>query len=135
MSREDVEIVRAAFEAGINRDPRLESTWRWASQWLDPGFEYREDPSWPGAGSYTGIDAFREAAAAYYEVLSEMHFKAEEFIDAGDRVLVLMRWKARGRSGIEAEMEQAGIFTVKAGKVASWQVVLDWEEARRLLSS
>jgi ketosteroid isomerase-like protein len=129
MSREDVEIVREVFEAGINLDPRLDSTWQNASEWLDPDFEYREDPAWPGAGTYKGIDAFREVVTAYREALGEMRFEAEEIVDAGDRVLVVLRWWARGKSGAEAEMRQAGIFTVRQGRVASWQVVFDCDEA------
>jgi ketosteroid isomerase-like protein len=129
MSREDVEIVREVFEAGINLDPRLDSTWQYASEWLDPDFEYREDPAWPGAGTYKGIAAFREVVTAYRDALGEMRFEAEEIVDAGDHVLVVLRWWARGKSGAEAEMRQAGIFTVRQGRVASWQVVFDCDEA------
>ena len=131
MSREDVEVVREVFEARINLDPRLDSTWRDATDWLDPAFEYREDPALPGAGTYKGIAAFRDVCRAYYEALSEMRLEAEEFIDAGDRVLVLINWWARGKSGAEGEMRQAGIFTVRGGRVASWRVVFDCDEALR----
>jgi ketosteroid isomerase-like protein len=131
MSSKDVEIVREVFEARINLDPRLDSTWSDASEWLDPDFEYREDPALPGAGTYKGIPAFREAASAYLDALSEMHLEAEEFIDAGDRVLVLLNWWARGKSGAEGEMRQAGIFTVRGGRVASWRVIFDCDEALR----
>jgi len=131
MSRQDVEIVREAFESRINLDPRLDSTWHSASEWLDPDFEYSEDPALPGAGTYKGIAAFRDAVSAYYETMSEMHLEAEDFLDAGDRVLVVLRWWARGKSGAEAEMRQAGIFTVSGGRVASWQVVFDCDEAMR----
>lgn len=127
----DVEVVREALELGINLDPRLESTWRRASEWLDPDFEYREDPALPGAGTYKGIPAFRQAVTTYYDAMSEMHLQPEEFFDCGDRVLVVISWWARGKSGVEAEMRQAGIFTVSDGKVASWQVVFDCDEAFR----
>jgi ketosteroid isomerase-like protein len=131
MSSKDVEIVREVFEARINLDPRLDSTWRDASEWLDPDFEYSEDPALPGAGTYKGIAAFREVACAYFDALSEMRLEAEEFIDAGDRVLVLINWWARGKSGAEGEIRQAGIFTVREGRVASWRVVFDCDEALR----
>lgn len=131
MSSADVEIIRRVLCEGLNFDPRIESTWEWAGRWLDPEFEYREDPALPGAGSYRGIAAFREAVTAYYELLEEMHLEPQEFFDAGDRVLVTIRWWARGRSGVEADMLQAGIFTVRDGKVASWQVCFDYEEALR----
>jgi hypothetical protein len=50
-------------------------------------------------------------------------------VDAGDRVLVFMSWWARGKSGAEAVWAQAGIFTVRRGRVVSWQVVFDRSEA------
>jgi ketosteroid isomerase-like protein len=131
MSRKDVEIVREVFEARINLDPRLDSTWDGILDWLDPNFEYREDPSWPGAGTYSGIAAFRAAVSEYREALEDLRLEAEQFIDAGDQVLVLSNLWARGNSGVEVETRQAGIFTVREGKIASWQVVLDPDEALR----
>ena len=131
MSAADVEIVREAIDKGINLDPREEETWTRASAWLHPEFEYREDPALPGAGTYKGLDEFREAVCAYYEPLEQMHLKAEEFFDCEDRVLVTIRWWARSRAGMEADMLQAGIFTVREGKVASWQVCFDYEAALR----
>jgi len=133
MSSEDVEIVREVIERGLNLDPRLDSTRRFASAQLDPDFEYREDPALPGSGTYRGIPAFLEATRAYYDVLDEMRLEPEEYFDAGDRVLVVIRWWARGKSGVEAEMRQAGIFTVRDGKVASWQVIFDCEQAFRVV--
>jgi ketosteroid isomerase-like protein len=131
MSSKDVEIVREVFEARINLDPRLDSTWRDASKWLDPEFEYREDPAWPGAGTYKGIAAFREVMSSYFDALSESRVEVEEIVDAGDRVLLVFNWWARGKSGAEGELRQAGIFTVREGRVASWQVLFDCEEAFR----
>jgi ketosteroid isomerase-like protein len=131
MSQEDVEIIREVFEGRINDDPRRDSTWHNVTEWMHPDFEYREDPALPGAGTYKGIPAFREAVSAYYDALSEMRLEAEEYIDAGDSVLVVLRWWARGHTGLEWEMRQAGIFTVDAGRVASWQVFFDCDQAFR----
>jgi len=44
-------------------------------------------------------------------------------------VLVFTSWWARGQSGADAVMRQAGIFSVRRGRVASWQVVFDRAEA------
>src|SRR5204862_546746 len=129
MSQENVGVVRGAFDEFINRDPSLDASWRDASDFLDPDFEYREDPGWPGAGAYRGISAFREVATAYYETFGEMRLEAEKILDVDDRILVLIRFWARGASGAEAEMRQAGIFTARDGRVASWQVVFDRTEA------
>jgi ketosteroid isomerase-like protein len=42
-----------------------------------------------------------------------------DFIDAGDRVVVPLRWGGRGRaSGVEiAEPEETWVFTLRDGKV------------------
>jgi ketosteroid isomerase-like protein len=131
MSRNDVEVVRGVLEDGLNLDPRLESTWRRAEAWLDPDFEYTEDPALPGAGTYHGIAEFREVVTSYRDVFGEMRLDMEQYVDAGDCVLVLINWWAQGLHGVAAELRQAGIFTVRDGKVASWRVMFDIEEAFR----
>src|SRR5919204_6144022 len=98
MSQENVEIVLAIVRDVFNRDPTLDETWRVASEFLDPDFDYREDPSWPGAGTYRGIEAFRKVASGYAEAFGRMTLEVEETFDAGDRVVAFIRFWARGRS-------------------------------------
>ena len=129
MSQDNVEIVRTAFLDSLNRDPRLDESWRDASDVYDENFEYREDPSWPGAGTYRGIEAFRKVTSDYAEAFEEMTLELERTFDAGDCVVAFIRFWARGKGGAEAEMHQAGIFTVRDGRLASWQVVFDRAEA------
>ncbi len=91
--------------------------------------EYQEDPKWPGAGTYSGLDAFREVVTSYTEAFGVMRLEVEEVFDADERVVVFFRWWVRGQSGVEAQMDQAGIFTLSEGKVVRWQVVFDRAEA------
>ncbi len=129
MSRENVEIVRRFFDEAINRDPLAEATWSDLSDRLDPDFEYREDPGWPGAGSHRGIPAFRKVVTDYREAFGKMRLEAERIFDVDDRILVFIRFWARGANGPEAVMHQAGIFTVQDGRLASWQVIFDRDAA------
>jgi len=129
VSQENVEIVRRFFEEFANSDPRREGFWREASTYLDPDFEYHEDEAWPGAGTYRGIPAFRQVVSGYSQAFAEMRLEAEEILDAGDRVLALTSRAARGQHGADAVMHQAGIFTVRRGRVRSWQVFVDRSEA------
>jgi len=129
MSEADVELVARMFREFVNRDPSDDESWRVARDLLDPDFEYSEDPDWPGSSTYHGVDAFEQVVRGYAEAFREMRLDAEEIIDAGDRVLVLIHWWARGESGVEAVMDQAGIFTVRDGRVASWQVIFDRDRA------
>jgi hypothetical protein len=129
VSQEDVEVVRRFFQEALNRDPRLEESWRDALDYYDPDLVYREDPAWPGAGTYRGIPAFRRAVSGYSEAFPAITLQADEFFDAGDRVVVFISFWARGRSGADALMRQAGIFSVRERRIASWQVVFDRREA------
>ena len=104
---------QGVFQEWVNRDPREETSWQDVSDILDPEFEYREDPAWPGAATYRGIPAFRRVMIGYYDAFGEMRVEAKEFLDAGDRVVVFMSWWARGQSGADAVWPQAGIFTVR----------------------
>jgi ketosteroid isomerase-like protein len=124
----NVELVRRFFER-LSGDPQVDSNWNDALSVLASDFEYREDPVWPGASTYRGIDAFRRAVIDYREMLGEMSVEAEDFIDAGDCVVALYTWRARTDRGIEAEARQAGIFEVRAGRITTWQIYFDREQA------
>jgi ketosteroid isomerase-like protein len=42
----------------------------------------------------------------------------EEFIDAGDQVVALLRVKATGHSGVALERDDAIVYTMRDGQVA-----------------
>jgi hypothetical protein len=129
MSQEDITILQELFRDHLNRDPRLEETWEDAASVLAPGFEYREDPKWPGADTYHGIEAFRKAVTAYTDAFGEMRVQVQDLSEIDGRVFAFYRWSARGQGGVEVHMDQAGIFTLAGGKVVSWQVFIDRAEA------
>jgi len=55
---------------------------------------------------------------------------AEEVIDAGDRVVVLIRWRGRGKgSGAEVEAEGAHVWELRDRKAVRWDVYRDRDEA------
>jgi ketosteroid isomerase-like protein len=58
----------------------------------------------------------------------------EEFIQAGDRILVLIRWSGRGKgSGATVEAEGAHLWTFRDGLVIHYGVYRDRDEARAAL--
>ena len=115
MSQENVEIVRhtyAAFERGDlsaaldNADPDLVT--------------YRADPE---ARTWHGHDGFLQAFADWTEGFDEFRATAKEFIDAGDRVVVIERLVGKGKgSGIEVEQIYAAIWTVRDGRVVRIEI-------------
>jgi ketosteroid isomerase-like protein len=61
----------------------------------------------------------RRLNAVFSEVLEVSWFSPQEYIDAGDQVIVVLRWGGRGRiSGADVEeRDEAWIFTVRGDKV------------------
>jgi uncharacterized protein len=112
MSKENLHAVRRGFEAldrgGVEAflefiDPQFETT--------TPS-ELTVEPA-----TYRGHDGLRRYFESFYEIMDEVRFEPDEFIDAGDRVVVPARLVARGRdTGIEAVQQLAFVWTLRDGK-------------------
>lgn len=82
-------------------------------------------------GTVRGRDA---AVEAMREWLSQWErplvIVADEFIEAGDEVVVLMRWHGRGKgSGVEVDGQGAHVWWLRDGKAIRWRVYRDRDEA------
>jgi ketosteroid isomerase-like protein len=125
MPRENVEIVRRTYPAFNRRDiPAFLDS-------LDPDVEWIPIMAALEERVYRGHDGVRhwlEDLAADWE-LFEVH--TDEFRDLGDRVLVLGRWRARGRaSGVDLEDQPAAWLTeLRDGKIVWMQTYSDRREA------
>jgi ketosteroid isomerase-like protein len=59
-----------------------------------------------------------------------MTAEVEATFDAGDQVVVFVRWRARGTSsGAELEMRPGQVFTLRDGKIAKQEVYLERSDA------
>ncbi len=126
MSQENVEIVRRTVEA------ILRGEWEQAAQLLDPDAEGHGTVGGLSEGTVMrGIAQFRQSFEQEdAEAWDERRLEAEEFLDAGDRVVVLVREFRRGRgSGIELETNTAVVFEVRDGRVVRIQGYMDRAEA------
>jgi ketosteroid isomerase-like protein len=126
MSQENVELYRAVLEefrvasGGSDWEPWLARM----TDVLDPEIEWDASGSpIPGLGGvHRGREAvvrwWREWLAAWQTVEFEY-----ELVDAGDRVVVLLDQRMRGRStGIEVELgKYAHVATVKNGRMVHWR--------------
>jgi uncharacterized protein len=115
MSQENVDVVRRAYETfdadldGLLRllDPAIE--WVSPSDAIEPG---------PRHG-HGGVRAAFAATASAWE--RPMHI-AEDFVDTGNRVLVMVTFRGHGRgSGMEAELPEFHIWTVRGGAIVRFQ--------------
>ncbi len=65
-----------------------------------------------------------------------LRIEADQFIESGDRILALVRWKGRGKgSGVEMEASGAHLWTFRDGLVVRFDVYRDRDEARTALGS
>jgi ketosteroid isomerase-like protein len=109
MSQENVESVRGAFERFVaTGEPNWDS--------MDAEVEIH-DHDIPDAGVYRGHEGFLRWLADWSEPWSEFSMKPERWIDAGDRVVVVLRMTAKGKgSGVEVNRRDAIVYTVRDGK-------------------
>lgn len=82
---------------------------------------------------YRGHDGVRRFWREYLEAWTDVTFHFERWIDAGERVIVALRQRARGKaSGVPVELgPYAQIWTIRAGKVARMELVWSVDEALR----
>jgi ketosteroid isomerase-like protein len=108
MSQENVERIRAAMESFNRRD--LDAL----LHELDPQVEWRPPSELPGTQVYHGHDGVRQAIADMLDVFGDLRADPERFIDAGDRVVALYRWRGQGTvSGVSVDR-----FEVPVGVIA-----------------
>ena len=122
MSQENVEIVRAAFEAFIEGDQEK------TAQLVDPALEFHGTVGGLQEGqiAHGQSEIDQKFEAEDLEAWEERRLEAEEFIDAGDNVVVLLHEYRRGRgSGIELETETAVVVAVSGGRVVRIQGYMD----------
>jgi hypothetical protein len=134
MSQENVETLRGAVEnflAGTGEFDREEMLSRLAEDW-DPEIELdsSEAPVLDVSGVYRGTDAVRHFWLEWFAAWETVEFDYE-LLDAGERVVMLMDLRMRGRStGIEVPFGKvAWIFTYRNGLVVHQKLYMSQAEA------
>ena len=111
MSRENVELLQRAYEAFNAGD--LEPFFAM----LDEKFVYRARAELPGGGAFVGPAAFRDRIEALEDLFGEIRFEPQEFIDAGEHVIVVLDQTARGRaSGVTLEQSISHVWLFRKGR-------------------
>jgi uncharacterized protein len=109
MSQENVEIVRRGFEAFVAGDLRT------FLEVMDPDVEWEQVEEPVPRHGHTGVG---EAVAQWHEMWEDPHYEAEEYIDGGEHVIVLLKLTGRGKaSGAEVAMSSYLLFTLRQGKI------------------
>ena len=109
MSQQNVDQLREAFEHFLRGgDPQLER--------LDPDFEIH-DHDVPDADVYRGRDGYLKWVADWGEAWDDFKMEPERWIDAGDKVVLILSLTAKGRgSGVEVTRRDGMVWTLRDGK-------------------
>jgi ketosteroid isomerase-like protein len=112
MSEENVELARQYFEAlnmGMDASEHLRH----------PDIEVFDQPDLPDADRYVGEAAVRKMIESRLEVGWDGQYRVQEYLDAGDEVVVI--WQGRVRTphggGFPLEQTLAHVLLFKDGKV------------------
>ena len=118
MSQENVELVRKLYdvynERSFTEHPDLvapDVVWDMSRVEL------------PDASVSTGRDDFPNFIEAWAESFASEQMEAREILDAGDRVVVVVRHRGQGkRSGIKLEATFAMVWTLRDGRAVRMEM-------------
>jgi ketosteroid isomerase-like protein len=129
MSRKNVDLVRQAYLAWNRGD--IET----AFEFLDPEVEVAVPPEFPEAGTYRGRAEIRRfVETELLPALEDARAEPEQFLDAGDQVVVFVRYFGRGReSGLEVKgaIVDGHVWTVREDKAVKLEMYQGTENALR----
>jgi ketosteroid isomerase-like protein len=127
MSQENVEIVRASWEAWSRGD--MDALF----EFYDPAVEWDMTHSYvPDMGVFHGHDGVREFFREWRSFFAEYHAEPEQFIDADESVIVRVRQGGRGRaSTVPVEMPAYWqVYTLRGGRAVKVEIYRDEGDAR-----
>ena len=124
MSQENVDKTRNFIDAYNRRDFDA------AVADFDPQIDWVL-PALQGFDSCVGPDQIKLFWQGLDETMEELRLDAQEFVDAGERVAVRLRYYGRGKgSGVEIETEMYHqVATFRDGTIVRMEYFTDWGQA------
>ena len=121
MSQENVEIVRQFSERSARMD------WDGVADLVDPNVVQHGTAGGMDEGRVLrGLSEIRQDYESVEKTWDEHQIEPQEFIDAGDRVVVFLREYQRGkRSGIELTIDTAVVVDLLDGRIVRIQGFMD----------
>jgi ketosteroid isomerase-like protein len=109
VSQQNVETIQSLYEGWRRGDMGLDK--------FDPEIAMIESSTLPGAVSAFGIDAVERYMASFAKYWDEIRFEPQEYLDAGEQVVVVARLVGRGKtSGVAVTRTWAYVWTLRDGK-------------------
>jgi ketosteroid isomerase-like protein len=115
VSAENIEVVKAVFAAWKERDRDA------ALSLIDPDIDV-DVAGWTAILGFAGRgrESLDRTVEGWLESWASLEFFPEQFIDAGDDVIVWLTMEGRGReSGAPTKMRGAAVYTVHDGRVTA----------------
>ena len=131
MSQENVELVRRLNDV-FNERSFVEN-----ADLFDPDMVWdMSRMGLPDTASVTGRFGLIEFLNTWTESFTSEHIDAEDIVDRGDQVLVMVRHSARGMtSGIDIDQRFAMVWTLRNGRAARMDMYLTRDEALASMGS
>ena len=123
-------------DADIAALRRIYLRWAQGNFWSFESFDEDVQARWatevPDIGSSEGIEGLAQLLSEWMSAWQECRIEADEFHQAGDQVVALVRVHARGSgSEIDLEMENAHVWTMRDGQALAIRAYSDRERALR----
>jgi hypothetical protein len=126
MSQANVELVRTIYDRFRAGDTDG------ALALHHPEIEVHDRPEIPDPQVYRGHEGVLSSLRVSQAVFKGLDVVPEEFLDAGDRVIVVFRFQGTGReSGVPIDERLAHVWTIRDGKAARMEVHSGRDEALR----
>jgi ketosteroid isomerase-like protein len=124
VSTGNVELAGEAIRAMNRRDVE------WLSAHCDPGIEMHMTGVVGEPVRYVGATGIRDYFRDMAELWESIEFSSEDIRDLGDRILVVLRHRLRGRaSGADVEGTAACVFRLRDGVVTELRSYPDVADA------
>ena len=125
-AQDNVELVRSAFEVYAKAGPEA------AVSLLDPEVEVYSPPTLANAGTFRGVDGYREWTHRWFDAWEQFEIFPEAIEPVGENcVIAVCRQRGVGKSsGIAVEQTMVYMWEIQAGKVTRFHLYLTAEEAR-----
>jgi ketosteroid isomerase-like protein len=112
VSQQNVELARRAAEAFDRHDFEA------LAELMDPLIEWNDQRELPGAASHHGVEAVLRHLRAVFENMADFRVETEQFVEAGDHVVITSRVSAKGQvSGAPVERVNFAVNEYRAGRL------------------
>jgi ketosteroid isomerase-like protein len=129
MSQEDVELAQRASVA-LNNALKAGDLRPFLDQFCDPQIVFKPAGILPETAEMHGHDGMLQFGRVQAEAFEEFGVEPQDYIDAGDRVVVPLRFGGRARhTGLDVAFEVVYVATARDGKWTRVDTYLSKSEA------